>query len=163
MKNPVRIEGDVAYIALGQREGTGLYEAVVDTASLPLLAPYRWGIQHGKWGVYAKTTVGRRGEQRGILMHRLINNTPEQLQCDHIDGNRLNNRSANLREATPMLNGANRHGPNRNTRSGERGVSWESFTGKWRVTGTRDGKTVRLGRFTSLDEAKRVAQEYNCG
>ena len=61
------------------------------------------GLMHYKWRAvkshrcyYAKTTVGKAANRCEISMHRLIAQTPRNMQCHHRDRNSLNNRRANL-------------------------------------------------------------------
>lgn len=44
---------------------------------------------------------------KAVLMHRLIGNTPDYLQCDHKDGNGINNQKNNLRNCTSTENKRN--------------------------------------------------------
>ena len=59
-----------------------------------------------------------------ILMHRLIidENNPE-MQVDHFNRNRKDNRKENLKSVTPQHNNWNR-GMNQNNKSGVTGVRW---------------------------------------
>ena len=70
---------------------------------------------------------------------------------DHIDGNRSNNRWANLREATRKTNARNMKRPSNNT-SAVAGVSWHKKAGKWRAF--LAGK--HLGLFVSKSDATRA-------
>jgi hypothetical protein len=85
----------------------------------------------------------------------MIRPPPPGYEVDHRDEDKLNNRRSNLRLATRSQNKMN-EGPHRNNRSGARGVSWESQTGKWRATLRIDGRRLSLGRFSDLAEAKRA-------
>lgn len=70
---------------------------------------------------------------------------------DHIDGNGLNNRIANLRECTNGQNMRNRK-LNCNTKSGFKGV--HLFTdGVWRARVSLDGKKHSLGLFKTAKDA----------
>lgn len=76
-------------------------------------------------------------------------------QLDHINGDKTDNRIANLRIATPAENAANR--PRRsNGRSGFKGVSWCNRTGKWLASIRSDGRNRHLGYFTDPAEAHAV-------
>jgi hypothetical protein len=70
---------------------------------------------------------------------------------DHINGNSLDDRISNLREATPKENSWNRP-KQRNNVSGYKGVHLNE--GKWRA---KIGNTV-LGRFTTPEEASAAYQ-----
>lgn len=54
-------------------------------------------------------------------MHREVNRTQKGMQTDHVNGNKLDNRRANLRSATPAQNRANRGKTVRN-KTGLKGV-----------------------------------------
>lgn len=79
---------------------------------------------------------------------------------DHINGNRSDNRLANLRQATTAENQRNRGVPANNS-SGAMGVSWSIRKGCWQAKLNSGGKTVWLGYFDRLDqavEARRMEQ-----
>lgn len=74
---------------------------------------------------------------------------------DHEDTDKGNNRWLNLREAA--------NGPNiqnskirKDNRSGVKGVHWDEHHKAWRAVLTTDGKSIRLGRFKSLETATNV-------
>lgn len=75
-----------------------------------------------------------------------------QLAIDHIDGNKTNNSWANLREASPAQNAANKGRPSTNT-SGYKGVSWHKHHQKWQAQIRKDGKLRHLGEFDTAAEA----------
>ena len=80
---------------------------------------------------------------RGYLEHRLIwrwmTGSWPAAQIDHINGDRSDNRWANLREATNAQNLANR-GANKNNTSGFKGVS--RFRQRWQASITKDGRQI---------------------
>lgn len=71
---------------------------------------------------------------------------------DHINGDRADNRWANLRAATQMQNSANQKVRSTNT-SGTKGVCWIAKKGRWRASIMVAGKTIYLGYFSALDDA----------
>lgn len=99
---------------------------------------------------------GRKQIVKKIYLHKLINQTPQGFDTDHIDGNKLNNTRANLRTTTRSQNNANQ----RKTRgtSKYKGVHWHEHTGKWKAEIKMNGKAKHLGLFDSEEEA---AQAYN--
>lgn len=72
-------------------------------------------------------------------------------ELDHIDGNPLNNRFANLRDEPPSVNQRNKVAPNKNNTSGYLGVSWNQ--GGWAAFITVSGKSLYLGKFTTREAA----------
>ncbi|MDT4872900.1 AP2 domain protein [compost metagenome] len=70
---------------------------------------------------------------------------------DHRDGNKLDNRRGNLRQATQGQNAKNTRLARNNT-SGFKGVS-RTAEGRWRARITVDRKEIRLGVFGTPEEA----------
>ena len=83
---------------------------------------------------------------------------------DHINGDKVDNRIENLREATQTENSRNMKIPTTNT-SGVIGVSWDKKARRWRAGITAAGKQVYLGTFESFDDAvaARKAAEVKYG
>ncbi|WP_417625169.1 HNH endonuclease signature motif containing protein [Paremcibacter congregatus] len=78
-------------------------------------------------------------------------------QIDHINGDKLDNRWGNLREADNGRNSANASVHSSNT-SGYKGVSWRPDLGKYHAYGNKDGKRITLGFFS---KAKDAAKAYD--
>ena len=81
-----------------------------------------------------------------------MNCTDKYLQVDHINGNPLDNRKANLRLVTNQQNQFN----SKNTGSGDnsrKGVSFRKDRNKWRAYITLNGKQIALGSFDTEAEA----------
>lgn len=92
-----------------------------------------WALEHGAWPV---------GE------------------IDHIDGDRLNNKSCNLRHVSAPENHRNQKRGANNT-SGYVGVSWYRPYAKWRAGIGHEGKTKHLGYFDSIEDAVHARQLAN--
>jgi hypothetical protein len=80
---------------------------------------------------------------------------PQNL-IDHIDGDKTNNRIANLRDVTSSVNQQNRSKPRRDSVSGLMGV--RASQGKWCATIRVDGKDCFLG-YHSTPEAASAAYQ----
>lgn len=76
---------------------------------------------------------------------------------DHIDGDKLNNRVENLREATVQQNVFNSKSREGST-SPHKGVSWDSSRGKWKAAVVVGGNYKMLGRFDSEEGAARACE-----
>lgn len=110
-------------------------------------------------------TANSRGYLRGRVLnmdlpaHRVVwaihfGEWPEH-HIDHINGVRSDNRIENLRSVTNHENHKNVKKPKNNT-SGVVGVSWQKRMGKWQSRIKVNGKTVNLGSFDVLSDAKRA-------
>lgn len=71
---------------------------------------------------------------------------------DHINGNRADNRIANIRPADMSQNGMNRSMDRRN-KSGGKGVSWHKRAGKWQVHVRSRGVVRYCGLFNDIESA----------
>ena len=74
-------------------------------------------------------------------------------EIDHIDGDKTNNRLANLREVQRCTNSQNQKRAHQRNKSGLLGVSWDEERGKWISAIFFGGKKKYLGRFDSPEEA----------
>jgi len=96
--------------------------------------------------------------------HRLIwrmytGEDPGELEIDHVDGDRANNRISNLRPATRTQNARNRVKPHTNW-TGFLGVRFEPDRKKFRAQGKRNGRRVHIGYFLTAEEAAVAATAW---
>jgi len=133
----------------------GLY-ALVDDADFERLARHRWYAHKDCYTYYAVRRVGTRAECKTIAMHREIMNAPDGIIVDHINGNGLDNRRANLRLCTDAENRLNSRVRSDN-RLGLKGVSQDNrrYRG-WRARIKLHGKAIRLGVFPTPGDAARA-------
>lgn len=90
---------------------------------------------------------------RVILARKLRRPLRPAEQVDHIDGNPLNNRRANLRPATRAQNTRNRRA---RSASGFKGVYRDKQRRKWRAAIRHNDRLRHLGMYTSRIEAARA-------
>lgn len=99
-------------------------------------------------------------EYRKYLAHRLIwkmkTGQDAPFSIDHIDGNRLNNRFANLRAATQSQNGMNSKMRKNNT-SGVKGVYWG--WNRWQAQISIARKCIPLGGFDKIEDAAKAVED----
>jgi len=113
----------------------------------------KWFVQRDRNTFYAKRAYRRQdGKQSAIRLHTFLTGWP---LVDHRNGNGLDNRRANLREATHAQNAQNRRMRSDN-RSGFRGVSWVRRDKKWRAAITANGELSHLGDYVDPEAAARA-------
>ena len=154
--NKFRVEGNHAYIALTNRSGATVAEAIVDREDLErVLAFARW---HYHSAGYCVCTPNKRNGKRRVLLHRFVMNPPEGKVVDHIFGNGLDCRKSVLRVGSQAENLQNRRGKPR-ARSGFRNVHWQPNACKWQVKVGIGGGTRTFGTYDDLAVAAAVALE----
>lgn len=141
---PVAILGRDAVITLS----TG-HEAFVDAEDAALVEGWNWtSTKVSPTGVrYAVRGIG----PTRTKLHSLILTPPAGMVADHVDGNGLNCRRANLRLATVRQNTWNRRLGTANT-SGYKGVSWRADRGTWLAV----FRGRKLGTFPTAEDAARA-------
>lgn len=88
-------------------------------------------------------------------MHRQIIDIPKYLVCDHLNGNGLDNRKANLRPATVSQNLCNRPKTKAKTRSIYKGLEWSKTQRKFKARIQINHRKIYLGSFDNeLDAAR---------
>lgn len=125
--------------------------AIVDDEDFEFLSQWKWYAMKQPKTYYAARDV-KRGGRKTIWMHRVINGTPDDLLTDHINGDGLDNRRANLRSVTHQDNMINCARHVRGS-SKYRGVSWHVRQNCWVAQITVDRRNVYLGRFANEDAA----------
>jgi len=109
--------------------------------------------------LYIRVAFG--GRQFLLLAHRLawliVHGRLPAHEIDHLNGDRTDNRLANLREATRVENQRNLSLRRDNT-SGHVGVGWHRQSRKWRVQINVDGRVRHLGLFDRKEDAIAAAQ-----
>jgi organic radical activating enzyme len=102
--------------------------------------------------MYARSIVN------GGMHNLIVGETPKNLVIDHINRDRLDNRSENLRMTSFTVNGYNK-GKQSNNTSGVVGVSYDKERNKWAAHIKLDGNKKFLGRFDSLEDARLRREE----
>jgi hypothetical protein len=141
---------DILRIALTQGQF-----ATVDAADGDAVRRHRW---HAVWiynCFYAATVL--RSNKRRTYLHRFLMQPPDGMEVDHINGDPLDNRRANLRVVTHGENLRNQK-LRTDSKSGFKGVSFDKDRGTWYAYVNSKKARKFLGRFATALEA---AHAYN--
>ena len=135
----------------------GMTEVKVDPEDYSFLSQWSWK-RSGPRG-YARRTVRKPGGGFTTLyMHDLlVEGKGTGLVVDHINGDPLDNRRANLRVCTQSENVVNQHIHRGICRS--QGVA--EHYGKYQARINRNKERIYLGRFNSIQEATEAIYRYD--
>lgn len=122
--------------------------AIVDDEDFPILSQHKWYAAEGQSGTKAV-------RNRPVLyMHRFLMQAPKGMEVDHINGNTLDNRRANLRICTRSQNAMNTKVKSTST-TGIKGIGWHKGNKAWRIRIVVNGN--RFERYTrTLQEAQGI-------
>lgn len=132
---------------------------IVDVEDYDRLSAYKWAPRSHRRTVYSQRNIWINGSRTTVQMHREILGfkNGDGRVVDHINGNGLDNRRANLRECELIHNCQNRRTPS-NNRSGFKGVHFRASAEKFWAYININGKRKHLGVFQTATEA---AKAYN--
>lgn len=117
--------------------------ALIDAEDAERFGYFNW---YAQWNPCTESFYAVREIPGGskVQMHVAVLNPREGFLTDHINGHTLDNRSANLREATKAQNSLNTR-LNRGNTSGYRGVYRATKCNRWYASIAIDGKRRHLG------------------
>jgi hypothetical protein len=129
--------------------------ALVDDEDFEYLSQYKWyAFAAGNTFYAAHKIYYENGEKATILLHNaIIGISSNGFECDHIDGNGLNNKRSNLRLVTHRQNMQNRHDQKS---SKYPGVYWVKKKSNWMARIQINGKRKYLGSYLSEEEAFKI-------
>ncbi len=131
--------------------GKGFF-TLVDVCDVRLVTKCKWRVRFGGTRLYAERQFSQNGKRKYMSVHRQVLGNP-QFRVDHMNGNGLNNRRANIRAATPSQNGANRRKGRRKTHSRFKGVTWWKTRRRWIAQIVVNWRHRTIGRFKTELEA----------
>lgn len=149
---PKPVKGGGYKYSLVYKKGGGRFFAIIDADDLPRVERIRWGARKSASGVYAHATSLYGIPKHHTRMHAFILKAEPGQLIDHINGDTLDNRKANLRIVTAAQNAQNRLmslTPGKSSRF--KGVYWDGS--KWLVNIGANGTSIRVGRFDDEIEA----------
>lgn len=128
---------------------TGIFNWIIDKGSVAKAGTSPLSVN--AYG-YARVYVdGRHYLQHRLAWFYMTGSWPTH-GIDHINGNRLDNRFCNLREATQGQNMKNIKLPKTNT-SGAKGAFWHKRAQKWMAQIKVDGRLIYLGLHPTMEAA----------
>jgi hypothetical protein len=124
--------------------------ALVDDEDYGWLTTWKWFVN--KDGYAARNTP--RPDQKTVLMHRVLMQTPDEMQTDHIDGDKLDNQKSNLRICTETQNHQN---TNRHLNiHGYKGIEYDKRAKRWYAHIRINKINTHIGSYGSAEEAARA-------
>ena len=156
-------DDDVIRIPLRSRDGSVRAWAIVDREDADL-AELRW-CYFSRLGYAARTEDGTSRYLHRAVLERITGCAlPPDRNCDHANGNGLDNRRSNLRLATHSHNSSNRKSAD-GASSTFLGVGWYPRLSKWQALITTNKRHIYIGVFTDEEDAARAydraAREYH--
>jgi hypothetical protein len=128
--------------------------ALVDDEDYAWLNQWKWYAKRCKNLFYATRTIHPKGGKHyNLLMHRVVLETPNGVDVDHVDHNGLNNQKFNLRHCTRAENSRNASKA-KNRTSPFKGVYLGN--GLIRASIRVDLKLINIGCFNTHEEAARA-------
>jgi hypothetical protein len=125
---------------------------LVDDENFDYLNQWKW--------YYSGRYVMRRDNKlfKTVYMHRVIMETPDGMDTDHINGNRLDNRKDNLRICNNTQNAQNAN-IRKDNKSGYKGVCFVNRDKKWSARIQKQKIRVSLGNFNTPEDAAKMYDE----
>ena len=132
-----------------------------------MLRAHKWYAYRNRRTFYAQRHVylsdGRRTANdmhRLVLARKLGRPIADGKECDHDDGNGLNNQRSNLFEATSAQNKRNLHRRKVNSSSQYLGVCWDKCREKWQASIKVNRKCIYFSRHATELEAAQAREAY---
>lgn len=144
-KNEVINCGDHAVVYLYDVFGNKKAETKISVEDIDIVSKLKWGMT-GAGYAHGSLLNGKK-----ILLHRYILETGNEV--DHINGDKLDNRRSNLREATSSQNKMNK-GSQSNNNTGYKGIrrNGKGYCAKINA----NGENFYLGQFKNKEDAARA-------
>jgi hypothetical protein len=150
------MQGEAKQIPL-RRRGQGIVAySLVDPEDFERFGDMRWHFQSDGYACHS-LALGRT-----VFLHRAVmdmSSMNDGSQVDHINGDRIDNRRANLRVVTNAQNGQNVRS-HADAKSTYRGVSWDVSRGMWRARVFHGRVELFQARFATEIEAAYAAEAY---
>ena len=129
-----------------------IVSAYIDVEDYDIAKNYVWRISQKKQKYYVAS--GSFKKQTGIYLHALVlGGNIDGYEIDHIDGNSLNNRKANLRYITHQENVDNTRATRIDNTIGIRGIVFDKRSNTYKSDFSHHGKRFYTKHWHSIEEA----------
>jgi hypothetical protein len=148
--NEIIIINDIAEICLYDVQGKERARAIIDVEDIKKIEKHKWYLSAQG---YVQAHI-----EGGLpkIQHIILDVKPNMREhIDHINGNRIDNRRANLRFCVSAENARNR-GKQKNNKSGYKGVYNDGKSPNWAANIRVDKKTIYIGTFKNIIDAARA-------
>ena len=143
-KNDIILYNNYAEVIIYNKECEEVARMLIDIDDIERVSQHKWFFTgHG----YIVNSEHQK-------IHRFITHCPQDMEVDHINHNKLDNRKENLRICEHQENTYNKGICSTNT-SGVTGVTWDKLRNKW----IAHIKGKNLGRFNTKEEAIKVRKQ----
>jgi hypothetical protein len=132
------------------------FTTLIDDDIVDDVKPFRWYVVPRPRTNYVRRSIPCGGKTKYEYLHQRVLGVRPGFEIDHIDGNTLDNRRANLRHATRQQNMRNQAKRSRQASSQYKGVCWSNNDNRWLAYLLVNRKRFWLGRFTDEREAARA-------
>lgn len=148
-------DGETAFLVIHPRGATTPLMCPFPASHFDLVRQFRWHIDACRGTGYVSANAYVDGRLRPIGLHQLlmISFGDSVAEVDHINGNGLDNRFANLRLCSRQQNQFNRRKIRRATSSKFIGVHWKEAAQRFVAVAKIDGKIRHIGTFVSEHDA----------
>lgn len=124
------------------------YLAKISVSDIEKVSKIKWFVLHNEHTSYL--TGWCKGLKKRVPMHRYLFDFPKGMLVDHINGDGLDNRRENIRLVSPSQNCMNCRKP-------DKGIDMKD--GRYRVRIQYNKKSVYLGAFKSIEEAREAYRQ----
>lgn len=105
-RNEIEILDDYAVIKIRNRNNETIAEAIIDIEDIDKVKDIKWRLHNNG---YVTTTIKATDRKKtSLYLHRFIMNYYGELEIDHINRNKLDNRKSNLRIVNHSVNASNK-------------------------------------------------------
>lgn len=110
-------------------------------------------------GYYTVMVKGTQYKAHRVIWTMFNGGIEDGMQIDHINGDRNLNTLENLRCIPSALNSKNKK-MRIDNKTGVNGVTWDKEHGKFEASLTFNGRQRRIGRYSTIEEAKVALEAY---